>query len=273
MNDPLPRLLAELRRLQSPGGRRELQGYSMEGTRLVERALSARVPLRAVLCSASYASARHGRAADLLAALAERGQAVQVCSDEQLAHFTQGRTFGDVLAIAQQPACADLTALLGAAADPAGPCFRPGLLVVVDAADPGNVGALLRTALASGARAFVSVGTTDPLHPKAVRTSMGSLFRLALCHYASADEFLEANSSRLVLCGAVSRGGQAPRSVRDARAPDAAVALCVGSEAFGLDDRFQAQLDQRMTIPMPPGVDSLSINAAAAICLHELLSP
>ena len=273
MSDPLPRLLAELQRLQSPGGRKELQAYSMEGTRLVERALSAGATLRSVLCSASYACAQTGRAADLLAALAGRGQAVQVCSDEQLAQFTRGRTFGDVLAIAPQPEGVDLAALLAAPADPAGPCFHPGALVVVDAADPGNVGALLRTALASGARAFVSIGTTDPLHPKAVRTSMGSLFRLPLCHYASADEFLEAHSSRMVLCGAVSRGGQAPRSVRDARAPDAALALCVGSEAFGLDERFQAQLDQRLTIPMPPGVDSLSINAAAAICLHELLSP
>jgi len=44
----------------------------------------------------------------------------------------------------------------------------------------------------------------------------------------------------------------------------------VGGEAFGLPDAVAAALDQRVSIPMPAGVDSFSVNAAAAILLYEL---
>ena len=64
------------------------------------------------------------------------------------------------------------------------------LLVAVDVVDPGNAGALVRTAHASGAAAFVALGVTDPYHPRATRTSLGSLFRLPILRYATTAPFL-----------------------------------------------------------------------------------
>ncbi len=264
------RLLAELKRMQSSGGREELQAFSMEGTRLVERALAAKIPLRAALCSASFASSRVPREESLMRALRAAQVELTICEDPIMREFTGGRTFGSIVAVAPVPQPPELPSLLEQGAPGT---FRPGVLVVFDALDPGNVGALLRTALASGARAFVSVGSTDPFHPKAVRTSMGSLFRTPLLHFKSTELFVAAAAPLCELCGAVSQGGASLRGVRDQLAGERPIALCVGSEAFGLDASIVAHLDRRLTIPMPDNVDSLSINAAAAVCLYELLGP
>ncbi len=272
MSEGTARQLAELRRLQSPGGRTELGAFSMEGTRLIERALAAEVPLTSVLCSESYAASHGHRERALWSKLEELGLAPQVATDIDLQELTAGRTFGSILAVAPLPEPTDLSALChveskaGAHAD-----FRTGVLVVIDAADPGNVGALARTALASGARALVAVGTTDPFHPKAVRTSMGSLFRLPVCRFESAETWLDACANAFLLCGATAQGGLSLAEFQSTNEDKRPVALCVGSEAFGLDEALCTKLDRQLTIPMPPGVDSLSINAAAAVCLYELL--
>ncbi|MFT7487510.1 MAG: TrmH family RNA methyltransferase [Candidatus Paceibacteria bacterium] len=268
------RLSAELRRLQSRGGRDELNAFSMEGTRLVERALAAEVSLQAALCSESFARSTNQRERKLVDGLQARGVKLHISTDDIVAELVAGRTFGSILAVADYPAPVTLQDLLQPVTNEApAPAFHPGLLVVIDAADPGNVGALVRTALASGARAFVSVGSTDPFHPKAVRTSMGSIFRLPIQHFANSAAFLESLGTECELCGAVSQGSSPLRKARNLRVASRPIALCVGSEAFGLDEAFQRSLHRSYTIPMPAGVDSLSINAAAAVCLYELLGP
>jgi TrmH family RNA methyltransferase len=264
----LNRRLAEWDRLQSPGGRAELGGFSLEGTRSVERAVSADAALHTVFLSESFAQSAQERERKLLARLHAQAQLqCHVLPDPQLAQLNGGRGFGSILGMAHLPPAPDLAKLLPQA--PEG--FRPGVMVVFESSDPGNVGALVRTALASGACAFVAVGSTDPFHPKAVRTSMGSLFRLPILQFQGEQEMFEALAPLdLCYCGAVAQEGQ---RLDEFQAPKSRpLALCLGSEAFGLSEAVQARLDQRLTIPMPPQVDSLSINAAASVCLYELLA-
>lgn len=258
----LARRLAELERVASAGGREELDALSLEGTRLVERALRAGAEVLAVVCGEGYATSREPRVRDLLGALGEVER--HVVPDAELRARTGGRSYGDVLALVRRPVQPALDELVGVRR--AG--FRPTLLVVHDADDPGNVGALVRTALATGALGVVATGLSDPHHPKAVRTSMGSLFRLPVLRRAdpaSLAEELRTLGVRSV--GALSRGGLAPEALPGGDAPSA---LWLGSEAHGLPEELAARLDLGATIPMPAGVDSLSINAAAAILLHEL---
>jgi len=131
------------------------------------------------------------------------------------------------------------------------------LLVLDGVQDPGNVGAVCRTAAAAGAPALaVLPGTADPYGPKAVRASAGNVFRLkvARAHWKDLAE--------LDGYGAASAGG-APL----AEAPiESAGMIVLGSEAHGLS-RKDLKL---VTVPLTEGVESLNVAAAAALILFEI---
>jgi RNA methyltransferase, TrmH family len=131
-------------------------------------------------------------------------------------------------------------------------------LIVLDGVqDPGNVGAICRTAAAAGAPALaVLPGSADPYGPKAVRASAGNVFRLvvAKAHWRDLDG--------LDGFGAAPSGG-APL----AEAPiESAGMVVLGSEAHGLS-RKDLKL---VTVPLTEGVESLNVAAAAALIIFEI---
>jgi TrmH family RNA methyltransferase len=131
-------------------------------------------------------------------------------------------------------------------------------LVVLDGVqDPGNVGAICRTAAAAGAPSLVVLpGSADPFGPKAVRASAGNVFRLkvAKARWKDLDE--------LDGYGAAASGG-APL----AETPiESAGMIVLGSEARGLS-RKDLML---VTVPLTEGVESLNVAAAAALILFEV---
>ena len=131
-------------------------------------------------------------------------------------------------------------------------------LVVLDRVqDPGNVGAICRTAAAAGAPALVVLeGCADPYGPKAIRSSAGNVFRLVVAHGRWRDlEGLEAY-------GAASTGG---RPLSEAPIEKAGIVV-LGSEAHGLS-RKDLKL---VTIPLSDRVESLNVAAAAAVILFEI---
>jgi len=131
-------------------------------------------------------------------------------------------------------------------------------LVVLDRVqDPGNVGAIARTAAAAGAPALAFLpGTADPYGPKAVRASAGNVFRLTVARAKWKD--LEG----LAGFGAAPSGG-APLAEAPIESADMVV---LGSEAHGLS-RADLKL---VTVPLTEGVESLNVAAAAAIILFEI---
>lgn len=244
-------------------GRTRTGLYSIEGIRLHERAVRAGVPVEHTLISRRLGSDPPERVERLLAALADRGCVVHSAPDEIIDRLTDGRGGGDLVGLVRLPRAPEVSALVNRTGE------APALLLVADTVeDPGNVGALVRTALASGCAALICIGATDPYHPRAVRTSMGSLFKLSPVRFAERASALEAlRASGVRSWGALSRGGLAPGALGSTDRP---TALWIGGEAFGLAPELIAQLDGALTIPMPNGVDSYSVNAAAAILLHEL---
>jgi RNA methyltransferase, TrmH family len=131
-------------------------------------------------------------------------------------------------------------------------------LVVLDRVqDPGNVGAIARTAAAAGAPAIaVLPGSADPYGPKAVRASAGNVFRLKVAR-AQWKDLAELDGY-----GASPTGG-APL----AEAPiESAGMIVLGSEAHGLS-RKDLEL---VTVPLTEGVESLNVAAAAALILFEV---
>lgn len=124
-------------------------------------------------------------------------------------------------------------------------------------ADPGNVGTLIRTADAFGASVHLSAGCADPTGPKALRASMGSVFRVAT------GRFDEAPGRRIALAA----HGGAPLSELDLTQP---VSFVLGAEREGLPDDVAAACEAVASIPLAEGAESLNVAVAGAIALYEL---
>ena len=124
--------------------------------------------------------------------------------------------------------------------------------------DPGNVGTLIRSAAALGP-AFVALseGSADATGPKALRASMGAFFRVPLL------AFDDAPGRRIAL---VAHGG-VPTAELDLSGPTTFV---LGAEREGLPESVLATCEERATIPLVPGTESLNVATAGAIALYEL---
>jgi TrmH family RNA methyltransferase len=141
------------------------------------------------------------------------------------------------------------------------------ILVLVDVADPGNGGTLVRTAEAAGAVGVVCVGATaDPFGPKAVRASGGAAFRLPIAEVGDPAQALAAlRSTGVVVCATVVGDG-VPYDEVDLTGP---VALVLGNEAAGLDPSSVAMADVTVTVPMHGPTESLNVAATGAVLCFE----
>ena len=139
---------------------------------------------------------------------------------------------------------------------PRAPVAEAGL-ALWQVADPGNVGTLIRSADALGP-AFVALseGSADPTGPKALRASMGALFRVPLV------AFDDAPGRRIAL---VAHGG---RPLQDVDL-SGATTFVLGSERDGLPEAVLAACDERATIALAAAAESLNVATAGALALYE----
>lgn len=257
-------MAAMIQRVASARGRRSAGLYAVEGTRLVERALRAGAPLESVLAAGRLVASTEPRHLALLAGLQAAGCPITVAPDAVLDELSEGRDLGPIFGLVRLPPPVELVDLL-AGVPPDSP-RRPLILAAVDITDPGNVGALTRTAHAIGAVALLSTGAAGPFHPRATRISRGSIFRLPVIQYETAAALLAALRACGVASVATAAAGGVPLTEFDW--PSGPAAVLMGNEAQGLPPEIAATVDYRVTIPMAPGVDSYSVNAAAAIVLY-----
>jgi RNA methyltransferase, TrmH family len=142
------------------------------------------------------------------------------------------------------------------------------VVVCVDVRDPGNAGAVIRAADASGADGVVCCeGTVDPFNPKTVRASAGSVLRLPVVSATSPAEVLEQlRGYGLRRVAAVAHGGT-PYTEADL---GPRIALVLGNEGAGLPERIAETLDESVTVPMAGGAESLNVSMAAAVLCFEV---
>jgi len=220
---------------------------ALEGDRLLEDALSAGIAPEVVL----VAEDRGDRAEELV----HRAIPVRIVATDLLDKVSRLKTSPGILALAPAPKPVDVARL---ALDE-----RSILVVACGIADPGNLGALARSAEAFGAAALlVTRGGASPWSEKALRGSMGSLLRLSVAHGESPDALapsLERRGVRQVV--AATRGGTDARRF-DWKGP---IALWIGSETGELPER--ASTFEPVTIAMAGAVESLNVAVAASLLL------
>jgi len=144
--------------------------------------------------------------------------------------------------------------------------------------DPGNVGTIIRTANAFGVSSVILIeNCADPYNPKAVRASMGAVFRQTIRNMSIMDiserfekkrtdsGFSACIGSEIKLLGASTDPGS--KSVLDVDLNDSIIAI--GSEGGGLSMQIAGLCDEMLTIPMAPGCESVNAAVAAAIIMWE----
>ena len=142
-------------------------------------------------------------------------------------------------------------------------------VVVLEAVrDPGNAGAVVRSAVAAGFGAVIATeGTTDLWSPKALRGAAGLTFGLMACRGHSTAEVLDvlARAGHLRVRAALD-GDVAP----DALPQQDRMALVVGNEARGPSAEAVGGTDVAVSIPMQHPVDSLNVAVAAAVLMYAM---
>ena len=134
--------------------------------------------------------------------------------------------------------------------------------------DPGNLGTVIRTVDAVGAKGVILIGdTTDPYSLETVRATMGSIFAVPVAR-AEAEAFMSwQRTARARLVGTHLKGSV------DYRAPDYSkgpIVLLMGNEQQGLPDDLAAACDTLIRIPQAGRADSLNLAVATGVALYEL---
>ena len=168
-----------------------------------------------------------------------------------------------------------------------GPGEKDILLILDRIQDPGNLGGILRVALAADvAGVLLTPGCADPYGPKALRGGMGSLFGLQVLTEmdgAECRDFCAWAGTRVValtpegkslfqwLTGAVSAGPtQVDPETGQGTGGRGPLVLILGNEGDGIAPELLAWADERWSLPMYNGVESLNVAVTAGIVLYEL---
>jgi TrmH family RNA methyltransferase len=257
--------ISKLQTLHTPRGRKKSGLFLMEGPHLLEALLDARLWPHEVYYQPELLQRTHaGRA--LLERLLHtpdlsRQQLIEVSKRVIEAVSDTQQTQGVVSVLPLNAFTPDAIRRRRAIAN------RPALLILDDIADPGNLGTILRTALAADvALVLLTPNCVDWFSPKVVRAAAGAHLALPVESNASWDiieqRVAEHAPGRVLLAEA----GSAPYYEQDLLQP---FALVIGNEAHGPSPAARAIATSTISIPLANNVESLNAAMAAGIILYE----
>ena len=147
---------------------------------------------------------------------------------------------------------------------------RPhGVLLLNGIQDPGNLGAVIRSAVAFGRnRIVLDTDCVDIYHPRVLRAAMGGIFRLSAVYtddLVAAVEDLRLSGQRVF--AAELRDGAVPLQAADINAHDCIV---IGNEGHGISSSVSHACNGSVYLPIAPGTESLNAAVAASIFLWEM---
>jgi len=237
--------------------REQLGLYIAEGLRLVED-LSRTNSICELYHTRRLTMSERGRR--LLAQITEDQKArVYLCTDRVFAEICDTDTDQGVLAVMEKPKpVTDWDSHI-----------KQGSILVVDRIqDPGNLGTIIRTALAAGVDGlWLIAGTVDPFNPKVVRASMGAIGRIAISTMTAQECVDQCGNLGLKLVAAT-LDDAVPYYLADFSQP---CALIIGNEANGVQPYLLQHSLERVLIPIANEVESLNAAAAAAILIYEVV--
>lgn len=230
--------------------------FVIEGVRIVEEALGRAGCVEKLVVTPHAAT--DDRAALLVESAREQGIDTLWVADRVADYIADTRTSQGILALARPVEFTE---------DDLEGGQIPVILVAHLLQDPGNLGTIIRVAEAAGVGGVVSTpGTVDFFNPKALRATMGSIFRMPTLRADSLDGFVERFRAKgyQILAAMVS----AKKYYFEADLTKPTVVL-LGQEAAGLPMEAYGLSDLQISIPMATMMDSLNVGSAASVILYE----
>ena len=244
--------IKQVMKLRDASTRRETGYFIIDGAREIERALADDYPMDCLYFS--------GEDTSLFEGLLDRLQPEQLqpVSSAVMRKLAYGDRESGLVAVAKAPTL-EIGRLQFASK-------RPLILVLDGIEKPGNLGACLRTAAATGADAVVLTNPIcDVFNPNAIRASRGCLFSVPLA-VATSDEVLQLCTRLKIPVYTARVDGEIDFWKADFRSGGAIV---LGNEAAGLQHGWSTSMCTSIVIPMRDDTDSLNVSISAAVTLYE----
>ena len=144
-----------------------------------------------------------------------------------------------------------------------------GLYVALDGVqDPGNLGTIIRTAVAAGAKGiFLLKGTVDPYNEKCVRSTMSALCNIPIFEDVTLSEFYDFIKDNTIKTYVTSLDNAKPyHTISYSKR----TMIILGNEGNGVSREIIEMCDQAITIPMYGDIESLNVSIAAALCMYKV---
>lgn len=244
-----------LKKVRAVRAGKDREHIVLEGPHLVEEALATKQQLLWLLFDPDLCATK-----GFLATARDTGIACIPCEASLLKQVSDLDSPPGCLGLARRPSSQGLPNLKNLVTN------QQILLVAAGVQDPGNLGALVRVAAGLGAAGVLRLkGGVSLFHPRAIRGSSGTVFRLPVWDDVSQDAFLSvAETSGMPLWATTTSGS----SLREITRPPSC-ALLFGEEGQGLNDELEKRCVGSIGIPLQRGVESLNVATAAAICLFH----
>lgn len=249
-------LLQKIRRLENSSDRKELGLFLIEGPKLIGEALSKGVEIVDMIASKSFFDRGFARAKlgeiDTLTIVQDHVFNTLCTTDSSCGILATAKTLSDSLKNL-------LTKKAGA------------ILIGERIQDPGNLGTIIRTALAFDAAGLIlTTGSVDYLSPKVVRSSMGAVFSLPVV----ADEELAPCLSQLKdrKIHLIALDAKASRTF-EIENQEGQTAYLFGNEGQGLSSQALELADEVVSIPISPASESLNVAVAVGLVLYHVRGP
>jgi TrmH family RNA methyltransferase len=246
--------LKTVRTLHKRQTREKEQLFLLEGPHCLLEALKKDLQLKSIVASETY----------MRAGMEELHQSdidsINVVPDKLFADLVTTTSSCGVLAIAHMPKQERGSFMQ----------WQPRVFAVADAVqDPGNLGTIIRTALAAQLGGLLILkGSVDLYNPKVVRAAAGALFSLPILSDIDPQDavaMLKTAQVRLIICEASGRKNYFDANLKEP------VALALGNEGQGTSAVLRAAADESVSIPMNPESESLNVAISGGIILFESL--
>jgi len=243
-----------LRKLYRSHRRRREEKFILEGTRLIEQALQAGAEIKQIFMTPDYD--------DSLCKKVQKDEGIKITrvSRDLIEEVADTVTPQGIIAVVDKPSWQPEDIFTGP---------KHPLLVLDRIQDPGNMGTLIRTAVAAGVGGLIALkGCVDIYNLKVLRATAGAVFSIPFLMRVELNDFLNMYSSRDYDLYCADLNGEQYYYEPDYDKP---AIFVIGNEARGISEELLQKADYRIKIPLLGEIDSLNAGVSGSIILYEYL--